>query len=102
MSRSKANINLAGFAQSMRGHSYGVAYNIYQMTFFVGWPLALTFYIAINKFFPPPGLGVSEELEGYDDSEVIEGVSESHDDFEAAGEKKRSIALTAAAPGAVE
>jgi hypothetical protein len=63
----------------MMGGKYlsGPAYNIYQMTFFVGFPLAVISYFTICKIFPPPGLGIQEELEGYGDNvehgDIIEG-----------------------------
>jgi NCS1 family nucleobase:cation symporter-1 len=47
----------------------GPAYRIYQMSFFVGYPIAVITYIVINKFFPVEGLGIVEELAG----EPIEG-----------------------------
>lgn len=35
------------------------------MTYFVGMPLSVIFYVIICKIFPPPGLGIAEGLEGY-------------------------------------
>lgn len=58
----------------MMGYTGGVDYRMYQMSFFVGYPIAVTTYIIINKFFPPEGLGIQVELEGPPET-VIEGVS---------------------------
>jgi len=59
---------------SMRGKTDGVAYRIYQMSFFVGYPIAVCTYIVINKIWPPEGLGIAENLsEPPEDGEVIEG-----------------------------
>jgi hypothetical protein len=58
----------------MMGEVSGADYNIYQMTFFIGWPLAATIYVVISRIFPPSGLGISEGLAGYDEDEVIEGL----------------------------
>lgn len=93
------NIIPAGFAHSMVGKVSGADYNIYQMTFFVGFPL-VTFYLLINKFFPPPGLGISEDLEGYNDADVIDGLSDGQD-VEATGEKEKDVFSTLVTPEVV-
>lgn len=56
----------------MQGRTSGVDYRIYQISFFVGYPVAVVTYIIINKLFPPEGLGIAEELEGPSDP-IIEG-----------------------------
>jgi NCS1 family nucleobase:cation symporter-1 len=56
----------------MRGYSGGVDYKIYQMSFFVGYPIAVCTYI-INKIWPPEGLGIAETLPEPEDNEIIEG-----------------------------
>lgn len=70
----------------MKGGDYinHADYKMYQMTFFIGYPFAGCLYIAINKIFPPSGLGISEELPGYgadiSSSEiVIDGVAADYD-----------------------
>ncbi|RDW57166.1 hypothetical protein BP6252_13814 [Coleophoma cylindrospora] len=61
-----------GFVGSMQGRTTGVDYRIYQISFFVGYPIAVVTYIIINKIFPPEGLGIEEDLEGPPEP-VIEG-----------------------------
>jgi NCS1 family nucleobase:cation symporter-1 len=65
----------------MMGGNYIIRtdYKMYQMTFFIGYPLSATLYIIFSKLFPPQGLGIAEELDGYDgdiipSGNVIEGV----------------------------
>lgn len=71
---------LAGAVHSVMGgdHLLGLDYKIYQMTYFVGMPLSILFYVTICKMFPPPGLGIAEGLEVYDvgikEVEIDEGV----------------------------
>lgn len=77
------------------GEVTGADYNIYQMTFFVGWPLAATFYLVINRIFPPPGLGISEGLEGYDENEVIEGLPEEEHPASIATNEKEATSTVA-------
>lgn len=53
-------------------------YKIYQMTFFVGYPLTLIVFLLISKFYPPEGLGIKENLPGFEEDSsasvaVIEG-----------------------------
>jgi NCS1 family nucleobase:cation symporter-1 len=91
----KADKSSAGFAFSMMGgvHLKSAAYNIYQMTFFVGYPLSGISYFIICKIFPPIGLGVQEELEGYDDEiapHIIEGKSPDTQSATACEEKQTS------------
>ena len=57
----------------MRGYSGGVDYKIYQMSFFVGYPIAVCTYIIINKIWPPEGLGIAEILPEPEDGEISEG-----------------------------
>ena len=58
----------------------GADYRIYQMSFFVGYPLAVLLFIGLSKIWPPTSLGVEVALPGYEsdgaaDSEgVLEGV----------------------------
>lgn len=58
-------------------------YKMYQMTFFIGYPLAGGLYIVINRIFPPEGLGIAEELPGYGEDissgTVIEGIAADYD-----------------------
>jgi hypothetical protein len=57
-------------------HLDSAAFNIYQMTWFVGFPLASITYFTICKIFPPTGLGIQEDLEGFGygrNNAVIEG-----------------------------
>lgn len=67
----------------MRGGDYSdrASYKMYQMTFFIGYPLSTILYIIFSKIWPPPGLGIAEELDSYDRElspaeTVIEGVPE--------------------------
>lgn len=58
----------------MRGYFAGVDYKIYQMSFFVGYPMAVGTYILINKIWPVEGLGIAENLpEPPEDRSFIEG-----------------------------
>lgn len=58
----------------------GADYRIYQMSFFVGYPLAVLLFVGLTKIWPPTGLGVEVALPGYEsdgatDSEgVLEGM----------------------------
>ncbi|RDW57037.1 hypothetical protein BP6252_13909 [Coleophoma cylindrospora] len=72
--------SLPGFAYSMMGGEYLLRpeYKIYQMTFFVGYPLAGALHYLFSWLFPPVGLGIQEQLEGYDEdgaNDVIQGIS---------------------------
>ena len=59
---------------SMQGKTDGVAHRIYQMSFFVGYPIAVCTYILINKTWSPEGLGIAENLQELpEDGEIIEG-----------------------------
>ncbi|PMD38368.1 hypothetical protein L207DRAFT_585270 [Hyaloscypha variabilis F] len=63
-----------GFSMSMQGKTDGVAHRIYQMSFFVGYPIAVCTYILINKTWSPEGLGIAENLQELpEDGEIIEG-----------------------------
>jgi hypothetical protein len=59
---------------SIMGRTTGGAVRIYQITYIVGFTFGLILHYTVNKFFPPPGLGIEEEFE--DRGEVIEGVVE--------------------------
>lgn len=76
-------------------HTLGADYKIYQISFFVGFPIAIGAYVAICRVFPPPGLGISESLDSYESTEgfkpeIIEGTH----DMEAGVEKgKETVAV---------
>jgi NCS1 family nucleobase:cation symporter-1 len=79
----------------MRGYQDGVDYKIYQISFFVGYPVAVVTYIIINKFFPPEGLGISEELETPPEEQtVVEGVVVEEGSEKGVGEKQAEIIKT--------
>lgn len=48
---------------SIMGRTDGAAVRIYQITYIVGLTLGIILYMAVNKLFPPPGLGVSEAFD---------------------------------------
>jgi len=60
-------------------HTLSMGYKLYQMTYFIGVTLSVTFYTIICKLFPPPGLGIAEGPANYNDdlgsSMVIEGLA---------------------------
>lgn len=72
-----------GFARNMHDASYntGVDYRMYQMSFFVGYPVAVVTYIIINKIWPVEGLGIQESLPEPSEDGVIEGESPSEHDL---------------------
>jgi NCS1 family nucleobase:cation symporter-1 len=41
-------------------YTHGADYKMFQMSFFIGYPLAVVTHITINKIFPPNGLGLAE------------------------------------------
>lgn len=45
-------------------------YKMYQMTFFIGYPLGLIFYVAICNIWPPSSVGIQENLPEIDESDV--------------------------------
>jgi hypothetical protein len=62
---------------SLMGNTSSGAVRIYQITYLFGLALGLTLYLLVNKLFPPPGLGVSED---FDDNVIItDGVEMSSD-----------------------
>jgi hypothetical protein len=68
----------AGAIHSIMGgkHILSVDYKLYQMTYFIGMPLSVIFYVVICKIFPPPGLGIAESLESDDlGPKIIKGVT---------------------------
>jgi hypothetical protein len=72
----------------------GADYKIFQITFFVGYPLAGLLYVAICKIFPPAGLGIQEQLDGYDtdvisSEDVIDGISATEGKDEVIVEEKK-------------
>ena len=61
--------SLPGMAYEIMGKNKP-AVKVYQLTYIVGFTLSFVLHIAINKIWPPRGLGIGEEFEG----DVIEGV----------------------------
>ncbi|KEY68266.1 hypothetical protein S7711_07020 [Stachybotrys chartarum IBT 7711] len=55
--------SLPGLVMSIMGRTEGAAVRIYQITYIVGLTLGIILYMAVNKLFPPPGLGISEEFD---------------------------------------
>lgn len=49
---------------SIMGKTSGGAVRIYQITYLFGLVLASILYLAVNKFFPPEGLEISEDFDG--------------------------------------
>jgi hypothetical protein len=55
---------IAGFGRAVAGYDPDSAdIRIYQITYFVSWPLAFIAFMAINHFWPPEGLGIAEGLD---------------------------------------
>jgi hypothetical protein len=53
------------------GKSNSNAVKIYQITYVFGITLGSILYFAVNKIFPPDGLGIDESFDGL---EVMDGV----------------------------
>lgn len=53
-------------------------YRVYQMSFFVGYPLAVLLFVGVTKIWPPSGLGVEVALPGYESDGAVdpEGILE--------------------------
>ncbi|EXJ82047.1 hypothetical protein A1O1_08116 [Capronia coronata CBS 617.96] len=71
--------SLPGLVLSIMGRTTGGAVKIYQLTYIIGFFLGAILFLVINKFFPPPGLGIEQEFDGTLD-EVVEGVVVSSED----------------------
>jgi hypothetical protein len=56
---------------SIMGKTSGAAVRMYQVTYIMGFFLGCILHLAVNKFFPPPGLGVEEDFHGV----LVEGVA---------------------------
>lgn len=67
---------------SIMGKTDGAAVRIYQITYLVGLTLGSILYMSVNKFFPPPGLGIAEE---FDEGQLVvtDGVEASADGSQA-------------------
>lgn len=63
--------SLPGLVLSIMGKTDSNAVKIYQITYIFGIALGSILYFAVNKIFPPDGLGIDE---GFDGLEVVEGV----------------------------
>ncbi|KAE9978161.1 hypothetical protein BLS_000839 [Venturia inaequalis] len=63
--------SLPGLVLSIMGKTNSNAVKIYQITYIFGIALGSILYFAVNKIFPPDGLGIDE---GFDGLEVVEGV----------------------------
>lgn len=63
--------SLPGLVLSIMGKTNSNAVKIYQITYIFGIALGGILYFAVNKIFPPDGLGIDE---GFDGLEVVEGV----------------------------
>jgi hypothetical protein len=59
------------------GHTTGSAVRIYQINYIVGFSFGCILFFAVNRFFPPPGVGLSEEFNeaAVANVSVTEGVS---------------------------
>lgn len=48
---------------------------MYEMAFFLGYPLTFIFYMSFSYFWPPDGLRIEENLPGFTtDSNAIESI----------------------------
>jgi hypothetical protein len=56
---------------------------MFQLTYFIGFPLGFGSYVVLSKIWPPAGLGISETME----IDVLEAVDTDGDDIERSGEK---------------
>jgi hypothetical protein len=45
------------------GTPSGGAVRIYQITYLFGLALGITLHLLVNRLFPPPGLGISEDFD---------------------------------------
>lgn len=45
------------------GRKSGAAVRIYQINYIVGFVFGCILYYGVNHFYPPPGLGISEEFD---------------------------------------
>lgn len=63
--------SLPGLVMSIMGKTNSNAVKIYQITYIFGISLGGVLYFAVNKIFPPAGLGIDE---GFDGLEVMDGV----------------------------
>lgn len=70
-----SNQTLAGFVHSMMGGEYLLTadYKMYQMTFFIGYPLGIIFYVTICKIWPPSHIGIQEDFPEPDESDGVSG-----------------------------
>jgi hypothetical protein len=53
----------------------GVDFKMYQITYFIGAPVSVALYVLVCRIFPPPGLGVSEDINYDRTGEVIDGIA---------------------------
>lgn len=74
--------SLPGLVLSIMGKTDSNAVKIYQITYLFGVSLGSILYFAINRIFPPGGLGVDE---GFDGMEVVEGVEVADDSGRGSG-----------------
>lgn len=65
------------------GRKSGAAVRIYQINYIVGFVFGCILYYGVNYFYPPPGLGISEDFnDGPSDGSgmtVVEGVAVERD-----------------------